>query len=79
MRPDNIPDGLQINPERKEVEETRAMILEALWRVLEESESTDKLTPGFSSSSKFIQGTLLEVHMRGPFVPVGKSPPKSDA
>jgi len=78
MRPDNIPEGVQINPDMGEVERARTMILESLWRLIVLSESVDQLTPGFASSSSLVQGTLKDVHLRGPFIPIGKLPPRSD-
>lgn len=78
MRPDNVPEGVQINPDADVVKRARSMILEAFWRLVVLSESADQLTPGFASSSSLIQGTLMDVHLRGPFIPVGKLPPRSD-
>ena len=55
------------------------MLLEALWRAIERSENVGKLVPNFSSSASFIKGTSMEVRLRGPFIPIGKLPPRSDA
>lgn len=79
MRPDNIPEGVQINPDAVEVEGARTKLLESLWRLIVLNESVDRLTPSFASSSTLIQGTLMDVHLRGPFIPVGKLPPSSNS
>jgi len=79
MRPDNLPAGTQINPDPSMVEQARALFLESLWRPIVLSENSDKLVPSFSSAASLITATSKEVYLRGPFIPIGKLPPYSDA
>ncbi len=78
LRPDNLPPGTAVNPDMAALESARLQILQSLWRVIDLSGSAAELTPGFSTSERFVQGVLSDVALRGPFVPVGKTPPRSD-
>ena len=78
LRPDNLPPGTAVNPDVAALELARDQLLQGLWRVIELSGSAAELTPKFSTSERFVQGVLSDVALRGPFVPLGKNPPRSD-
>ena len=40
LRPDNLPEGVAVNPDKKAIDAARLKILEALWRVIELSSSS---------------------------------------
>ncbi len=78
LRPDNLPSGVQVNPDPETVQAARAEIVKGLWRLVDLSGSQADLIPGFSTYERFEQGIQMGTLLRGPLIPVGKQPPRSD-
>lgn len=78
IRADNLPAGVQINSKAEAIQGAHSLLLAALWRAIDKSSSGNLLIPSFSNYSRFEQGVLQGIPIRGTFIPVGKTPPRSD-